>query len=92
MIKVTSAHVLVDVGSKSEGIIPIEDFRDHQEPKTLQPGDDVEAVLEKSNLREGYLILSKKKAIAMKALNNLEKAHQHNNWIVGKITKKIKKG
>jgi small subunit ribosomal protein S1 len=92
VIKVTSAHVLVDVGFKSEGIIPIEDFTDHQDPKTLQPGDDVEAVLEKSNLREGYLILSKKKAIAIKALNNLEKAHQHNSWIVGKITAKIKNG
>ena len=61
VIKVTGAHVLVDVGFKSEGIIPIEDFYDHQDPKTLQPGDDIEAVLEKSNLREGYLVLSKKK-------------------------------
>ena len=92
VIKVTSAHVLVDVGFKSEGIIPIEDFIDHQDPKNLQPGDDVEAVLEKSNLREGYLILSKKKAIAIKALNNLEKAYQHNSWIVGKIMAKIKNG
>ena len=92
VIKVTSSHVLVDVGFKSEGIIPIEDFADLQDPKTLQPGDDVEAILEKSNLKEGYLILSKKKAIAIKALNNLEKAFQHNSWIVGKITSKIKNG
>jgi small subunit ribosomal protein S1 len=92
VIKVTDTHVLVDVGFKSEGIISNEDFIDHQDPKTLQPGDEVEAVLEKSNLREGYLILSKKKAIAMKALNNLEKAYQHNSWIVGKITEKIKNG
>ena len=53
VIKVTSTHVLVDVGFKSEGIIPTEDFTDHQDPKTLEPGDEVEAVLEKSNLREG---------------------------------------
>ena len=92
VIKVTSNHVLVDVGFKSEGIIPVEDFADHQDPKALQPGDDIEAVLEKSNIREGYLVLSKKKAIAIKALNNLEKAHQHNSWIVGKITEKIKNG
>jgi small subunit ribosomal protein S1 len=92
VIKVTSTHVIVDVGFKSEGIIPIEDFIDHQDPSTLQSGDDVEAILEKGNLREGYLILSKKKAIAIKALNNLEKAHQHNSWIVGKITSKIKNG
>ncbi len=92
VIKVTRTHVLVDVGFKSEGIIPTEDFIDHQDPKTLQPGDDIEAVLEKTDLREGYLVLSKKKAIAIKALNNLEKAHQHNSWIVGKITEKMKNG
>jgi small subunit ribosomal protein S1 len=92
VLKVTDSHVLVDVGFKSEGIIPNEDFIDHQDPKTLQPGDEVEAVLEKSNLKEGYLILSKKKAVAIKALNNLEKAYQHNSWIVGKITEKIKNG
>jgi len=92
VIKITRTHVLVDVGFKSEGIIPTEDFIDHQDPKTLQPGDDIEAVLEKSDLREGYLILSKKKAIAIKALNNLEKAYQHNSWIVGKITEKMKNG
>jgi small subunit ribosomal protein S1 len=92
VIKVTDTHVLVDVGFKSEGIIPNEDFMDHQDPKTLQPGDEVEAVLEKSNLKEGYLILSKKKAIAIKAMNNLEKAYQHNSWIVGKITEKIRNG
>ena len=92
VIKVTSTHVIVDVGFKSEGIIPIEDFIDHQDPGSLQPGDDVEAVLEKGNVREGYLILSKKKAVAIKALNNLEKSYQHNSWIVGKITSKIKNG
>ncbi len=92
VIKVTDNHVLVDVGFKSEGIIPNEDFVNHQDPKTLQPGDDVEAVLEKGNLREGYLVLSKKKAIAIKAMDNLEKAYQHKSWIVGKITEKIKNG
>ncbi len=92
VIKVTPTYVIVDVGFKSEGIVPVEDFVDHQDPSTLNPGDDVEAVLERSDPKEGYLILSKKKAMAMKALNNLEKAFQHNSWIVGKITEKIRNG
>ncbi len=92
IIKVTPTYVIVDVGFKSEGIIPLDDFADQQDPGTLNLGDDVEAVLEKSDLKEGYLLLSKKKALAMKALNNLEKAFQHNSWIVGKITEKIKNG
>ncbi|UCC38271.1 MAG: 30S ribosomal protein S1 [Candidatus Aminicenantes bacterium] len=92
VIKVTPAHVLVDVGFKSEGIIPIEDFRDNQETAEIHPGDMVEAILERGNLREGYLILSKKRADAIKALNNLERAYTHNSWIIGKVTDKIKNG
>ena len=92
VIKVTPTHVLVDVGSKSEGIIPIEDFIDKNELNTLNPGDEIETILEKSNLKEGYLILSKRRATALKALSNLEKAYMHNNWIIGKVIEKIRNG
>jgi small subunit ribosomal protein S1 len=92
VIKVTKTHILVDIGFKSEGIIPIDDFDDIQNVKEIQPGDDIEAVVEKSNLKEGYINLSKKKAVAQNALNNLEKAFHHNNWIIGKITEKIRNG
>lgn len=92
VIKVTPTHVLVDVGSKSEGIIPLEEFGDTKDINALEPGSEIEAVLEKSNLREGYLYLSRKRAIAQKALDNLETAFLRNNWIVGKITGKIRNG
>lgn len=92
VIKVTPMHVLVDVGSKSEGIIPLEEFGDTKDINAIQPGDEIEATLEKSNLREGYLYLSRKRAIAQKALDNLETAFLRNNWIVGKITEKIRNG
>jgi small subunit ribosomal protein S1 len=92
VIKVTPSHVLVDVGSKSEGIIPLEEFGDTKDINALEPGSEIEATLEKSNLREGYLYLSRKRAIAQKALDNLETAFLRNNWIVGKITNKIRNG
>ena len=92
VIKVTPAHVLVDVGSKSEGIIPLEEFGDTKDINALEPGSEIEAILEKSNLREGYLYLSRKRAIAQKALDNLETAFLRSNWIVGKITNKIRNG
>ena len=92
VIKVTPAYVLVDVGFKSEGMIPTEDFDDPKDMNSFSPGDEVEAMLERSNEKEGYLILSRKKAIAVKALNNLEKAYQNNNWIIGKVTGRIKNG
>jgi len=92
VLKVTPTHVLVDVGFKSEGIIPTEDFTDNKEISEIHPGDTIEAILERSNLKEGYLVLSKRRADAIKALNNLEKAYAHNSWIMGKITDKIKNG
>ncbi|MFC2166595.1 30S ribosomal protein S1 [Acidobacteriota bacterium] len=92
VIKVTSAYVLVDVGFKSEGLIPTEDFDDPKDMNSFSPGDEIEAMLERSNAKEGYLILSRKKAIAVKALNNLEKAYQNNHWIIGKVTERIKNG
>lgn len=92
VIKITPAYVLVDIGSKSEGMIPAEDFDDPQDMKNFNPGDEVEAILERRNVKEGYLLLSRKKAIALTALNNLEKAYQNNNWIIGKVTTKINNG
>jgi len=92
VIKITPTHILVDVGFKSEGIIPIEDLSGIQDTNSIHPGDEIEAIIEKRNLKEGYLILSKKKALALKALNNLEKAYRRDSWIAGKITEKIKNG
>ncbi|MCK4555934.1 MAG: 30S ribosomal protein S1 [Candidatus Aminicenantes bacterium] len=92
VLKVTSSHVLVDVGFKSEGIIPREDFTDDQKISEIRSGDTVEAVVERSDSKEGYLILSHKKAFAMKGLNDLERAYHNNTWVTGKITEKIKNG
>ncbi len=92
IIKTTPTHALVDIGSKSEGIISIEDFADEKEFLGLKPGDEIEAILERTHLKEGYFILSIKRATAIKALNNLEKAYNNNKWIIGKIVEKIRNG
>ncbi len=92
VIKITPNHVLVDIGFKSEGVIPLEDFEDSQEPGKIRLGDAVEALLEKADFREGYLVLSKKRADVLKALDTLERAYIHQSWIIGKIKEKIKNG
>jgi small subunit ribosomal protein S1 len=92
VIKITKTHVLVDIGFKSEGMIPVEDFSDNQDLDELHPGDAIEASLERSDPKDGYLVLSHKKAIALKAMDELEKIYQHNSWIMGKITEKTKNG
>ncbi|HZX10175.1 MAG TPA: S1 RNA-binding domain-containing protein, partial [Acidobacteriota bacterium] len=92
VLKITPSFVLVDIGSKSEGIIPVEDFSDPENMKKIKLGDEIEAMLERTTPKDGYLPLSKSKAIALKALDNLEKAYKYNNWIIGKITEKVNKG
>ncbi len=92
VIKVTSTHVLIDIGFKSEGIIPMEDFNNILDKSEIHPGDHIEAIVERSDLKEGYLVLSHKRAIAFKALINLEKAYNYQTWITGKIIEKIKNG
>ncbi len=92
VIKVTSSHVLVDIGFKSEGIIPREDFTDDQKISEIRSGDKIEALVERSDSKEGYLILSHSKAVALKGLNDLERAYHNNTWVTGKITEKTKNG
>jgi len=91
VIKLTPTHALVDIGFKSEGIIPIEDFEDKKEIGEIQVGDNIEAVLERTD-REGYLILSKRKADVITALDNLEKAYSRDGWVSGTIIEKIRNG
>ncbi len=91
VIKVTPSGVLMDIGFKSEGIIPVEDF-DEADVKKIRPGDEVEAILEKTDIKEGYLILSKKMADTLRALDLLEKAFNSQGWVNGKVTGKIKNG
>src|SRR6187455_28290 len=54
IIGVTPNEVIVDVGYKSEGLIPIEEFRDHSGQIKVNVGDDIEVLLEKTEDLEGH--------------------------------------
>jgi small subunit ribosomal protein S1 len=92
VIKITAGHVLVDIGQKSEGLIPIEEFTGSVPPVKPKTGDEVEAVLEKSDRKEGYFILSKRQADREKALDALEKAFGHYPFVTGTVVEKTKSG
>ena len=68
VLKVTPSEVIVDVGYKSEGIIPIDEFVDETGQISVQPGDIVDVLLERTEDREGYVVLSREKAEKMKIL------------------------
>jgi small subunit ribosomal protein S1 len=91
VIKATPTGVLVDIGFKSEGVIPVEEFAE-EEVKKLRPGDEIETILERTDTKEGYLILSKKRADMLRALDHLEKAFNTQGFVSGKISARIKNG
>ncbi|MCR4408668.1 MAG: 30S ribosomal protein S1 [Candidatus Saccharicenans sp.] len=92
VVKKTPSHLLLDIGHKTEGAIPLEDFRTPQEFEEIKVGTEIEAILERSRPQDGYFILSKKKADALRALEHLEKAYHSNNWVTGTIKARTKNG
>ena len=75
VLKVTASEVVVDVGYKSEGIIALTEFVDENGEITVQAGDIVDVLLERTEDREGYVVLSREKAEKMKIWDEVEKAY-----------------
>jgi small subunit ribosomal protein S1 len=92
VVKVTPTEVVVDVGFKSEGIIPIEEFIDETGAVAAQPGDIVDVLLERTEDREGYVVLSREKAEKMKIWDEVEKAFQDRKVVIGRVIERIKGG
>ena len=92
VLKVTESEVIVDVGFKSEGIIPIDEFLDENRQVTVQPGDVVDVLLEKTEDREGYVVLSREKAEKMKIWDEVEKAFADRKVVIGRVIERIKGG
>lgn len=91
VVSVDEKYVIVDIGFKSEGIVPVNEFS-NKVIESLQPGDEVEVFLDKVEDREGQLILSRKKADILQAWENLEKSYETGEVIEGFIQRRIKGG
>src|SRR5215475_2999795 len=89
VLRVTDAAVILDVGFKSEGAVPIDEFKD---PKSLKEGDEVEVLLEHLEDQEGAVVLSKKKADFMRVWERIREAFEKDEPVTGSLVKKIKGG
>src|ERR1700758_4429161 len=89
VLRVTDAAVILDVGFKSEGAVPIDEFKD---PKSLKEGDIIEVFLEHLEDQEGAVVLSKKKADFMRVWERIREAHEKDEAVSGTLVKKIKGG
>ena len=92
VIGVTGNHVIVDVGYKSEGLIPVAEFTDHDGNLKVAEGDKVEVLLERTEDSEGYILLSKVKAERMMVWSEIEKSYKAGDVIHGRVIDRIKGG
>jgi small subunit ribosomal protein S1 len=92
VLKVTPSEVIVDVGFKSEGLIPLSEFLDETGEVTVQPGDIVDVLLERTEDREGHVVLSREKAEKMKIWDEVEKAYTDRKVVIGRVVERIKGG
>jgi len=89
VIAFTKTDVIIDVGFKSEGVIPREEFVDIDDIKV---GDEVEVYLEMPEDVEGQVMLSRKKVYFLRAWENLLKKYENDEIIQGRIIRRIKGG
>jgi small subunit ribosomal protein S1 len=92
VLKVTDNEVVVDVGYKSEGIIPVSEFLDETGQVMVQPGDMVDVLLERTEDREGHIVLSREKAEKMKIWDEVERAFAERKVVIGRVIERIKGG
>ncbi len=92
VLKVSSSDVVVDVGYKSEGIIQLQEFIDEQGECIVQPGDTVDVLLERTEDRDGHIVLSREKAEKMKIWDEVEKAYDDKKVVIGRVIERIKGG
>ncbi|HCC48975.1 MAG TPA: hypothetical protein DEQ38_12790 [Elusimicrobia bacterium] len=89
VVQVTADLVLVDIGEKKEGAIPLADFQDEKPPVA---GDDVQAVLEKKGGEGRYTMLSHRRAREKAAWEMTKKMFEAKERVKGKVTELVKGG
>ena len=92
VVYVGKDHVMVDVGLKSEGSVPLSEFTDDKGNVTVKEGDEVEVYFKGINGKDGSVSLSRKKAVQIRTWEKIEKLYEKGGYIYGKILKRIKGG
>ena len=85
-------HIFVETGLKSEGAIPIEEFKISKELDKLKVGSKIDVYLEKIESYKGDIIVSREKAKRMGSWEKMTKAFENQKEVEGIITNKVKGG
>src|SRR5271166_2885628 len=92
VLKITPQYVVVDIGYKSEGVVPVAEFTDSQGNVSVQPGEEIPVVRDQGHTEEGYINLSYHKAQRLKAWDDIEKAYNDKASVKARIIDRIKGG
>ncbi len=93
VLKVTDKEVIVDVGLKSEGVVPIDQFLAADGQVTVQRGDEIDVMMDRGGLTpEGFIPLSHTRAVRLQAWDNLERAQRENLVVSGRIASRTRGG
>ncbi|MEM6490354.1 MAG: 30S ribosomal protein S1 [Pseudomonadota bacterium] len=92
VLAVENDMVLIDVGLKSEGRVPLKEFANAGQSAELAPGDEVEVFLDRMEDKNGEAVLSREKAKREEAWAQLEKAFDQGERVTGHIFGRVKGG
>ena len=92
IVQIGKEYILVDIGYKSEGQIPIDEFIDSDGNLTARVGDKVDVLLERREDENGVIILSKEKAAKIKIWDEIKEIYEKDGTIQGKILYRLKGG
>ncbi len=92
VLKVTRTDVIVDVGFKSEGVIPLNEFLDASGKVTVKPGDEIDVLLEHAEDLDGTIRVSHERAKRMRVWDDIEKAFNGQLVLKGIVLDRVKGG
>ena len=95
VVKVDRDEVLLDIGYKTEGVIPSKELsikHDVDPFDVVQVGDEIEALVQQKEDKEGRLILSKKRAQYERAWGTIEKIKEEDGVVSGSVIEVVKGG
>jgi small subunit ribosomal protein S1 len=92
VLKVIGSEVVVDIGYKSEGVLPVNEVTGYDGQITVKPGDELDVFIERLENNSGYIVLSREKAERMLVWDRIEAAFKADEPISGRVVERVKGG
>ncbi|MBN2000396.1 30S ribosomal protein S1 [candidate division KSB1 bacterium] len=89
VLSISNSEVSIDIGFKSEGVVPLEEFGENSE---IEVGENIEVLIDEIEDSDGYLVLSKKKADFNRVWEQVIKSYETGEILPGRCTRRIKGG